>query len=156
MKIKDILLDWVIETDLFEMAFKRKIVVDKVRDHQIQIARHLIKHLYYDVPEETKRHWAKEIDAWLSTIDDYRLKGGKALDGSVYYELLFKEPLGEREAVVRNIKKINRDDDMNDKQGLVAIDVLHQQLEKILHRVAYDLGNDKLQDIQKYIEECNI
>ena len=152
MKIKDVFANWVSESQLFEMAFKRKVAIDKIRSFQLQIAKHLIKHLYYDVSEETKKHWEQEIDTWLNDIDETRLKKGKTLDGSVYYHHLFTEPLGERSDVTRKIKKINTDVDMKQKEGLIDITKLHENLEKILHDVSYDLFNEKLKNIREYID----
>ena len=39
MKIMDI-VDSVIESTLFEMAFQRKVIINKLRDFQFQINRH--------------------------------------------------------------------------------------------------------------------
>ena len=155
MKIKDIVTNWLIETDLFEMAFQRKIVINKVRSLQLQISKHLIKCLYYNVPDTTKEHWYKEINTWLSDIDEYRLKNNKTLNGSVYYKLLFREPLGERTDVTRKIKKINTDKTMSYRQGLISIDKLHENIEKVLHQVSYDLSNNKLKGIEEYLEELD-
>lgn len=151
MKIKDIIAHRLIETELFEMAFRRRVVLDKIRSLQLQIAYHLIKHIYYDVPDETKRHWEQEINAWLSTIDDYRLKKGRTLDASVYYYHLFSEPLKERRALVRYITKINQDPKMQAKEGLVSVGHLHERIEGVLHDVSYDLANESLKDISHYL-----
>ena len=152
MKITDIVANYIIESSLFEMAFKRKVVVDKVRNFQLQIARHLIIHLYYNVREETKSDLRSEIDTWLNDIDDYRLKNNKKLDGYVYYQLLFIEPLEERVSVEMHINKINVGSNMKPKQGLISIGMLHESVEKVLHAVAYDISNNSLKDIKYYLD----
>lgn len=151
MKITDIIVDRIINTDLFEMAYQRKRAIDKISNFQDQIAIHLIKYLYYDMPEETKNHWKAELDAWLESINRVKLKNNKKLDGYQYYKILFTEPLGERVNVEDCVKDINKNSGMKSKQGIIAISELHVKLERIIHKIAYDLSNGKFYSINDYL-----
>ena len=74
MRLSDLVKDWVLETDLFEMAYQRKKAINIITGLQQPIARHVVKYLHYDASNETKNHWIAEINAWLYTIDEIKLK----------------------------------------------------------------------------------
>lgn len=150
MKIKDLIADWLCETEIFEMAYQRKKAIEIVRNHQRQIAKHIIKYLYYDASLETKKHWVAEINAWLATIDEIKLKNGKKLSGDVYYDLLFNEPLGEVTDISGIIKNIDKFEDMKYFNKIGTLSELHVSCEKLLHTISYDLANDKFEDFSYY------
>lgn len=152
MKIKDLMADWLSDTELFEMAYQRKKAMEIVSIHQDQIATHLVKHLSYDIPVETKKHWEAEINAWIAKIDKIKLKNGKKLSGDVYYNLLFNEPLGEISDLKGIIKTVNKFDGMDAYNVTNNLNQVHETVEKILHALSYDLSNDKVERIQHYIE----
>ena len=151
MKFLDIVTDWFSETPLFEMAYQRKHVISKIRDLQDEIATHLVKHLCYDVPVETKKHWEAEINAWLLKIHKLKLKNGKKLSGDMYYELLFKEPLGERTDVQGIIDAIDVIDGMDAYDKVMPVPELHERLEQILHTLSYDISNTNIKHIKEYL-----
>ena len=150
MRIKDLMVDWLSDTELFEMAFARKDAINKVRNVQSQIARHIIKYFYYDVTEETKKHWVAEIDAWLAIVDDLKLKNGKRLSGDIFYKLLFDEPLGEITDIQGIVKNIDKIPGMRDYDKIGSLTDLHIKCEKVLHAISYDLANDKFEDFLYY------
>lgn len=152
MKIKDIVLDWMLDTVLFEMAYQRKHAIRMLENLHPQIAKHLIKHLHYGVSNETKKHWEAELNAWLGTLNDLVLKGNKRLSGDVYYEHLFTRPLGTLVDVEQRIRTIDKLDGMASHDKVGTSQELHEKLEKILHAISYDLSNDKLEPINHYIE----
>lgn len=150
MRIKDLMIDWLSDTELFEMAYQRKKAIEIVSNYQRQIARHIIKYFYYDVSMETKKHWVAEIDGWLAIIDEVKLKNKKRLSGDVYYKLLFDEPLGEItdiQGIVKNIDKIHG---MKDYDKIGTLTELHIKCEKVLHTISYELANDKFEDFLHY------
>lgn len=151
MKFLDIVTDWFSETTLFEMAYQRKHVISKIRDLQDEIATYLVKHLCYDAPFETKEHWEAEINAWLLKIHKLKLKNGKKLSGDMYYELLFKESLGERTDVQGIIDAIDIIDGMDAYDKVMSVPELHERLEKILHTLSYDISNTNIKHIKEYL-----
>ena len=48
MRLSDLVKDWVLETDLFEMAYQRKKAINIITGLQQPIARHVVKYLHYD------------------------------------------------------------------------------------------------------------
>lgn len=150
MRIKDLMVDWLSDTELFEMAFARKDAINKVRNVQSQIARHIIKYFYYDVTEDTKKHWASEINSWLNLIDELELKNKKKLSGEIYYKLLFSEPLETTSEISRIVKNIDKIPGMKEHNKIGRLTDLHIKCEKVLHAISYDLANDKFEDFLYY------
>jgi len=152
MRIGEIIVDWLNETVLFEMAYQRKKVIEIISNHQQQIAIHLVKCLYYDVPSGMVDHWIAEINAWLGKINSLKLKNGKKLSGDVYYALLFREPLGELSDLEGIVDSIDTFEGMGSYNKVGSIHIVHERCEKILHSLSYDLANGKARNIQHYFE----
>ena len=151
MKINDIIMDTIINSRIFEMAYQRKRAIDKISNFQEPIAIHLIKYFYYSASKETKQHWKKELDVWFKSIRRIKLKNNKTLEGNQYYKLLFTEPLGERINVEDIIDDINYDENMKEMSGKMTISELHVKLEKLLHTISYDISNNKFKTINDYL-----
>lgn len=82
-------------TSLFEMAYDKKVTIEKARNLQDQIATHLIKIIVYPYSDSIQ-HWKNEVNAWLIKLQKNKLKGtGKPLSKELFYKILFDEPLGE-------------------------------------------------------------
>ena len=79
MRIKEILLDRLIATELFEMAFDRQLEKNRVIDLSPQIFDHLLKLLVVSGETRTQnaRIWEVELDAWFGQIDRIYLKSSK-------------------------------------------------------------------------------
>ena len=73
MRICNVLLDFLNEIALFEMAYRRRIAIDRVRDLQQEIADHLIKVIMYSDTMHINE-WSNELNAWLDQIQNYRVK----------------------------------------------------------------------------------
>ena len=87
---------------IYEMAFERKIIFQKIRGLENQINEHLIKVLMFKDDLNINKHW-NDIETWLFTIQDLDFKGtGKKLKEADYFKLLFKEPITD----VRNIRYV--------------------------------------------------
>lgn len=151
MKFLDNVTDWLSDTSLFEMAYQRKEVINKIRNLQDEIATHLVKHEMYDVPVETKKHWQAEINAWCGKIHKLKLKNGKKLSGDMYYTLLFSEPLGERTDIEGIIDTIDIIDGMDEFDKNLSISELHERLEKIIHKISYDISTGTIKHIRNYL-----
>jgi hypothetical protein len=93
MKIMDI-VDTVIETPLFEMAFQRKIIINRLRDFQFQINRHAMKIIVWPDAEEVP-HWKRELTAWGNDLTAMTLRAGKRsrpMGFDLPWKHLYQEP----------------------------------------------------------------
>lgn len=81
-------------TTIFEMAFEKKVAIDKARSLQSQIAYHLVKINMYS-SSSLVPHWTKEVNVWLQLIQRNKLKGtNNPLNKQDLFKILFDEPLG--------------------------------------------------------------
>lgn len=155
MRVREITekcLDLIIDTRLFEMARERSDAINKVDGVSNPIIYHLIYlHLYPKA--QTVAHWKKELNTFLATADDLWLKptGKRKLSGADYYKLLFENPLeGDIVQLESRVRKAIR----KEGQPTIPVDLprLKEILEKTLHRLSFDLANDKFTDINDYLE----
>ena len=94
MKISDLLVNALMSTHLFEMAFAKKVAMDRARDLQLTVAQHLVKIVMYSSSTYVY-HWKKEIDGWLRQIQSRKLRGtNQPLNERDLFLILFDEPLG--------------------------------------------------------------
>lgn len=86
MKLSEIILDKIADTKLFEMARSRKDAKTITTGLSAPIIQHLIKLFVFNSPEN-KQHWIKEIDSWITQIDDIYLKpSNKKPDWQTLYD----------------------------------------------------------------------
>jgi len=152
VKIKEIIIDYFMSTTLFEMAHERQLVIDRVRSKARPIIDHLV-YLHFYPDSDYADHWIKELNAFVDEFDDLYLKPGgrKKLTGNRYYQILFREPL---EGDIKQLRKfITR---ALKKEGQPTVTVSDTQLlewlEKILHKLSYDVANDVFDDIKNYLK----
>lgn len=108
MRLREILLDAIINTKLFEMAYQRKIAIDKVRSRQDTIALHLVKLLMFS-NNNVVPHWKTEVNSWISELNRIKLKPyNHRLYSDNFMQLLFDEPLGTSTDTYDFIKEVYR------------------------------------------------
>jgi hypothetical protein len=78
MKIREIVLDTLIKTRLFEMAFERKAIIDKLRAFQPQINRHAFKIIIWPDAQEAT-HWKHELTVWGNDLAALTMRTGRGL-----------------------------------------------------------------------------
>lgn len=149
MKISDILVDGLMSTRLFEIAFKKKIAIDNARRLQMQIARHLVKLEMYSNSEYVN-HWTSEVNAWLHDIQDTKLKeNNRPLNEKILYRILLDEPLGTVDDVQSRMNRI-----YNEQPKLHIDQPNADEISKILawklSRICHDIANTKFKDIKDY------
>lgn len=151
MKIKGIFLDFLNETNLFEMAFERKIAIQKARNLQNQISRHIIKvYMYSD--SDYVNHWYNELNSWFWDIQDTVLKNTKKpLDYHTLMKILFEEPMETVEEVQNKMNKIYREYKDLKIYEPNAIEI-HKQMYSLINDVSNDISNNRFEDIKRYFE----
>jgi hypothetical protein len=75
MKIMEI-VDSVLESSLFEMAFQRKVIINRLRDLQFQINRHVMKIIVWPSAQEVP-HWKRELTGWGNDLTAMTLRAGR-------------------------------------------------------------------------------
>lgn len=95
-------LDLASNNKIFEMAFDRKYVFNKVDSYSHTIFLHLIKVAVFKV-EST---WTKELLNRFIEINDLRIKGNKKLSSDDYYKILYIGLIHGTDNVERKIKSL--------------------------------------------------
>ena len=150
MKFSEFMVDALMKTSLFEMAFSKADALRRARNLQFQIAKHLIKVKMYSQSEHVN-HWCGELNAWLHEIQDILLKGtNKPLQYDDLYKILLIEPMESPDEVQERMNTIYR---QNEKLHIDEIDarIVHLQIEDILNNVCHAIASRKFTDIREYL-----
>ena len=93
MKIMEI-VDSLIESPLFEMAFQRKVIINRLRDFQFQINDHVLKIIAWPDAQEVP-HWKRELTAWGNQLARMTLRvgrGSQPMGFDLPWKHLYQEP----------------------------------------------------------------
>jgi hypothetical protein len=150
MSIKDIIVDTLMKTSLFEMAFSKSEAIKKTSDLQFEIARHMIK-IYMYRNSIHVNHWCNELNSWFHRIQDHKLKGTKKpLAYKDLYHILFEQPLESVEEVQSHMNKIySQYKDLYIDQPDSR--VIHSTILNVLHYICLEISRDKFMDIRDYL-----
>ena len=149
--MKDAMIDFLNETKLFEMAFERKIAIQKARNLRNQSSRHLIKISMYS-DSEYVNHWFNELNSWLWDIQDNILKNTKkSLDYPTLMKILFEEPMETVDEVQYKMNQIYREyKDLKIYEPNSA--EIHKHLYLIINAMCKDISDNNFEDIKRYFE----
>ena len=142
------LLDILMETRIFELAYHRKNAMDKVRDISLNTSMELLKILMYK-DSRNQNHWRGKFDGWMAGIKRYSKGALKVHD---LFNLLWVEPLGEIDQLEDLISMVEADYytpsyhiDYND------LPALYNQMKNIFADISRDIVKNKRITINNYI-----
>jgi len=142
------LLDILMETRIFELAYNRKTAMDKIRDISLNTSMELLKIIMYK-NSRNQNHWRGKLDGWFSSIKRYARGTLKERD---LFHLLWVEPLGELGQLEDLISMVEADyytpSHHIDYTNLPA---LHNQMRNIFTSISRDMANNKHININNYI-----
>jgi hypothetical protein len=142
------LLDILIESKLFEMAYARKDAMSKIRDISLNTSMELLKILMYK-DSKNQPHWRGKINGWLRDIKRYSKNTLKEKD---LIKLLWNEPLGDLNQLEDLIDQV--EDDYYSPSHHIDYSNLHglnNQLKSIFTQISKDIMNNEKIDINKYL-----
>jgi hypothetical protein len=150
MNIKDIIVDVLMKTSVFEMAFSKSEVIKKTSDLQFEIARHMIKIYMYSESIHVN-HWCNELNSWFHKIQDHKLKSTKKpLAYDNLYHILFEQPLESVEEVQSLMNKIYRQySDLYINQP--DSNIVHANVERALNSICMAISKDKFEDVKFHL-----
>ena len=142
------LLDMLMETRIFELAYNRKTAMDKVRDLSLNTSMELLKIIMYK-NSRNQNHWRGKFDGWMSGIKRYSKGTLKERD---LFHLLWVEPLGDLDQLEDLISMVESDYyppshhiDYNDLPSL------HNRMKDIFTNISSDISINKHININNYI-----
>jgi hypothetical protein len=142
------LIDLLIETRLFELAYKRKKAKDIIRDLSFNTSEELLKILMYK-DSKNQSHWRGKFEGWMIKI---KRSSRNTLKEKDLINLLYEEPLGEIWQLEDLIKDIEQDYykpsyhiDYNNLHSL------HNQIKNIFTQISKDITQNRDININNYI-----
>ena len=142
------LLDILMETRIFELAYNRKNAMDKVRDISLNTSMELLKILMYK-DSRNQNHWRGKFDGWMAGIKRYSKGTLKVHD---LFNLLWVEPLGETEQLEDLISMVEADYYTPSYHiDYTDLPTLHNQMKDIFSDISRDIVNNKRITINNYI-----
>ena len=150
MKVLDILIN----TPLFEMAYERRKAIEIVNSRSRNIVLHLLK-IFAISGNKDRNHWMSEIDSWLGDINDIFLKPKRKRPSKQdLYNWLLIENVPDYDAgfAKRNIA-IWKNNSYNSYQfNDIDAEFVMNKIVSILEKVVEDISNDNFFGIQDYLE----
>lgn len=149
--VKDLFLELITETHLFEMAYDRKEAMIYCRGVSFQLMQHILK-VYLFPEHQDYNHWKTEIRGWLNGIDDIIVKQkSRKLKFKDLYLTLYEEPVGHTDGIKILIgKMIHRKDIPSIK--IENYNVIQKQISIMYYQLCDDLAIDKMEDVDYYID----
>lgn len=147
------ILDIIIATPLFEMAYSRKIAKDMVTELSPQIFDHLLKLFVFESPENV-HHWRREITIWLLKINKLYLKSNtkKPSKEDLYNWLILDAAPHYSEKYIKNTIDIMLDDEYkNIKLRDYDVEFILNKIFGIIGKVCEDITSDKFRKIDDYL-----
>lgn len=148
-------MDALMEVHIFEMAFQRKVIFNKVRDLSLHIAEHVVKLSLW--PENSARkHWEKEIHAALANISKLRYDGTKRLKSDEYFNLLYNEPF-ERSDLIQSAAKEGIRNGMFDLKWTASdFDKIDKKIKTVYTELSKLISDNKYIHISYNLESASI
>lgn len=152
---KDFLIDKLIETELFELAYSRKRVLDKCLFLSSAICEHFVKLTCFNNPDDVRGH-IKSLNGWFKDIKRLQIKGNKKLDSKYYYNEIWYN-LVDNYGVLEDIFNDLREDEYsNIPVRKVNFKNLYDKLCCVMEDIADDLEDRKFEGIEFYFNKRNV
>lgn len=154
MKFSDFILDKIIKTDLFNLAFKRKLILNKCSDLSWEICKNIIELCCFE--KSDTKEILESINDCLYEIENLKINLRIKLNYQYYYDEIwfkriddytqlkdFAEHIKKREHKEINLKYINYND-------------LYDKLCDLMLEVSQDIENYDLNNFDYYLDKYNI
>ena len=150
MNIKELAIDLLMKTHLFEQSFYKAEAINKISDLQFQIAEHIVKIFMY-TESQFINHWYNELNSWFIKVQRCKIKvSKKPLSYEILRKILWEQPLESIEEVQSMMNEISYD------YSTIKIDepdarIVHKHAEDTLSKVCMDISKNKFRDIRNYL-----
>jgi hypothetical protein len=151
MKFSDLLFN----TELFELAYKRKEILNKCFDLSPQICKHIVKLCCFIIPIDVNGH-LKSINVWLGDIEDLKLKSNSRLDYKSYYIEIWNKFIDSKEDLERIFNKLKSREYSDLPIREVDFNVLYAKLCVVMIDVSKDIENYDLKSFEYYLDKYKI
>jgi hypothetical protein len=147
MKLWEILTDKLLDSFIFEQAFRRRELETKITDISYPIIEHLIKVLKWHDEVNYDKHCG-DIDGWFDRIQSWKMKVNRKPDQLEYHQWIFKDIINDRSDIVNRIKRMK---DYHSLPVKMSDDEVFQHISNIMYQISYDLPVNKFESILDYL-----
>lgn len=151
MKFSDLLIN----SNLFELAYKRKEILNKCFDLSPQICKHIIKLCCFINPIDVNGY-LKSLNVWLGDIEDLKLKSNSRFDYKSYYDEIWNKFIDSKEDLERIFNKLKLREYKNLPIRKVNFNELYDKLCKLMNEVSKDIELYNLKNFDYYLDRYNI
>lgn len=155
MKLYKILLNEIIDAVLFEQAYRLKLVRSDIISKRNQIARHILKLIFYKENENTNQ-WISEIKSWLV---DIKTESYNKIDRKEFYNLLYKDVFDDTTVITDSIQLFkdkyylicNKFSNQNEDEITSKLEIIYNVICNYLtsNNINIDIVDKNLRNIKK-------
>lgn len=147
MKIIEIITDGLLDSRLFEMAFRRREMESKITNLSSSICKHLIKILKWQDVVNYNKH-VGNINDWIFDIQRMYIKGNRKPTQNDYYNWMYNDVIRDELTVIRMIVGLH---EYHDLPVIRTDEKVHDIVKAILYQISYDLVINKFDNIKNYL-----
>lgn len=148
MKLLELMCDKIINSDLFEQAFRRQEVESQITNLAHPVIEHLIKVLKWDDPINYNKHIG-DINEWMYKIQRYKLKGNKKPYQCDYFQWMYTDWVTDADTISLWIRGLHR---YSKLLVLRTDEEVYNIIRSILYQISYDLPINKYTTILNYLK----
>ena len=148
MRLLELLCENIINSELFENAFKRQEVESRITDLSHPIIEHLIKILKWKDDRNYQKH-IHDINGCMYKIQSFKLKRNTKPSQQDYYQWMVVDVLQDELNVELWIRGLHR---YNHLSALQSDEEVFNIIKSILYKVSFDLLLIKFRNIEDYMK----
>lgn len=149
ISLKDLIIEAVSTTFIFEMTYSREKYINEVHSLTDQIVQNwcLIKYCnLYDIENENRLHWSKELIAHISNLQRMKLKGGINKYRTTKYSFIERDEINNIDNVEQIIVLKFEEEHINTNLMEIATEFVNS-----LDAIIDIISNKTLQELKNYV-----
>ena len=148
MRLLELLGEKIINSVIFENAFRRQEVECRVTDLSHPIIEHLIKILKWKDDLNYYKH-VRDINGWIQKIQKMYLKGNKKPTQQDYYQWLFIDGLKDELTLIRWVRVLHEYQHLPE---LRTDEEVFNIIKSLLYKISFDLPLNKYDSLEDYMK----
>lgn len=153
--IKEYFLDLATSTQLFELAYKRKEILNKCSDLSYQICSHIVKLTCFDSPNDIQGH-LKSLNSWIKRIYELKHKNNISIQWNYYYDEIWNKRVDNPDDLKTIFNELHFYDYENVKVRQVNYITLYDKLSELMQDMCQDIEKRTLRKFEFYLDKFNI
>ena len=153
--IKEYFLDLTTNTQLFELAFKRKEILNKCSDLSYQICSHIVKLTCFDNPNDIQGH-LKSLNSWIRRIYELKHKNNISIQWNYYYDEIWHKRVDSPDDLKTIFNELHFYDYENVKVRQVNYIALYDKLSELMQDMCQDIEKRTLRKFEFYLDKFNV